>query len=505
MISKGTALAALVLLLVPVSLMHPAHAQGPRIKPRIVLMHDPELDDQNTLIRYLLYSDQFNTEGLVYASSSVHWAGDGKGTKWSTPRGEYNRMASKPCPCTSWRWKPGERFIDETVEAYARVYPNLKVHSRGYPAPDELRAKIYVGNIEFDGDISKDSPGSELVARLLLDEKPGPVYLLTGAGQSTIARALSSIQLKHESAPEWPAIRQKVTRKAIIQSWGDQDGTYASYIKPNWPDIEFRQMATATWGYGARGVVLPQYASYLAAGWMKPGVSDVGPFGALYRVWGDGKQMVPGDLVDYFGFSGVTAEELKAKGYMVWTPLQEEGSWISEGDTSIFMNLIDNGLRGHQDATYGGWGGRRGTDHDDKGATPRDYATARWFGPAQQDFAARMKWTVTPRFNGANHAPVVSVKGPVDRSAARGETVRLEGRASDPDGNAVTLKWWQYTDAGTYPGSVALRMRDPSSVSFEVPSSASPGQTIHLILEATDNGAPALTRYQRVIVTVQAR
>jgi hypothetical protein len=215
--------------------------------------------------------------------------------------------------------------------------------------------------------------------------------------------------------------------------------------------------------------------------------------------------MVPGDLVDYFGFSGVTAEELKAKGYMVWTPLQEEGSWISEGDTSIFMNLIDNGLRGHQDATYGGWGGRRGTDHDDKGATPRDYATARWFGPAQQDFAARMKWTVTPRFNGANHAPVVSVKGPVDRSAAPGETVRLEGRASDPDGNAVTLKWWQYTDAGTYPGSVALRMRDPSSVSFEVPSSASPGQTIHLILEATDNGAPALTRYQRVIVTVQAR
>jgi hypothetical protein len=29
------------------------------------------------------------------------------------------------------------------------------------------------------------------------------------------------------------------------------------------------------------------------------------------------------------------------------------------------------------------------------------------------------------------------------------------------------------------------------------------GQTIHLILEATDNGTPALTRYQRVIIRVR--
>ena len=34
---------------------------------------------------------------------------------------------------------------------------------------------------------------------------------------------------------------------------------------------------------------------------------------------------------------------------------------------------------------------------------------------------------------------------------------------------------------------------------------AAPGQTIHLILEATDNGTPALTRYQRLVVTVQGK
>ena len=38
-----------------------------------------------------------------------------------------------------------------------------------------------------------------------------------------------------------------------------------------------------------------------------------------------------------------------------------------------------------------------------------------------------------------------------------------------------------------------------------VPPNAVPGQTIHMILEVTDDGTPALTRYQRVIVTVSAR
>jgi hypothetical protein len=483
-----------------------SHAQVANTRPRVVLMDDPELDDQNTVVRYLLYTDQFTTEGLVYSSSGVHWAGDGKGTKWFVPGREYTRPGLEgTCPCTSWRWKKGERFIDDAVEVYAQVYPNLKVHSPSYPTPEYLRSRIFVGNIQFDGDISQDSPGSQLVEKLLLDEKPGPVYLLTGAGHSTIARALKSIETKHEGTPQWPALYRKVSTKAIIQAFGDQDGTYASYIKPNCPDIEFRQMATATWGYGARRVVLARYAAYLTAAWMKPNVSDVGPFGAFYRVWGDGKQMVPGDIFDDFGFSGLTAAELTAKGYIVWTPPQENGSWISEGDTSIFMNLLDNGLRAHEHPTYGGWGGRSGIDHDGSGATPADYAAARWFGPAQQDFAARLKWTVTRTYAGANHAPSVKVDDPLDVSAAPGQTVPLRASASDPDGNALTFKWWQYTDAGTCPGSVTFTTPDMLSTSMQVPPQALPGQTIHLILEVTDNGTPALSSYQRVIVTVLAR
>jgi hypothetical protein len=37
---------------------------------------------------------------------------------------------------------------------------------------------------------------------------------------------------------------------------------------------------------------------------------------------------------------------------------------------------------------------------------------------------------------------------------------------------------------------------------LRVPDDAAPGQTIQLVLEATDDGRPALTRYARVVVTV---
>jgi hypothetical protein len=319
-----------------------------------------------------------------------------------------------------------------------------------------------------------------------------------------------------------------VSRKAIIQAFGDQDGTNASYIEPEWPGIEFRQMSTATWGYGARSVVRPEFAHYLSAEWMREHVSRVGPFGAFYRVWGDGKQMVPGDIFDYFGLDlgadlsrrsatgaaadlsrqsaiSATAEDLRAKGYRVWTPPQPKGAWISEGDTSTFMNLVDNGLRAHEDASFGGWGGRNAADSDALGASPRDYAAARWFELAQRDFAARLKWSVTPAFAAANHEPRVTISGPLNRMTSPGSTVRLVATASDPDGNALGVKWWQYGDADTYPGTVSLSSSETLTTTFQVPADATPGQTIHVLIQVTDNGTPALTSFQRVIVTVEAR
>ena len=222
-------------------------------KPRVVVTTDPELDDANSLIRYLLYSTDFRTEGLIYASSQFHWKGDGSGKKVSVPNREYSRWGLNLCPCASWRWAPDEHYIDIAVATYAQVYPNLRVHNPNYPTPAELQSKIRWGNVAFDGDISQDTPGSDLIKALLLDDEPGPVYLLAWGGQSTIARALKSIQLQYSGKQEWPAVYQKVSRKAILSPSGDQDDTYATYIHPNWPDIRMLPAGVGGVLLGLRG------------------------------------------------------------------------------------------------------------------------------------------------------------------------------------------------------------------------------------------------------------
>jgi hypothetical protein len=264
---------------------------------------------------------------------------------------------------------------------------------------------------------------------------------------------------------------------------------------------------------------------------MKQNVSNRGPLGAFYRVWGDGKQMVKGDIFDYFGFSGFTADELKARGYIVWTPIQQSGSWLGEGDSPTFMNLLDNGLRAQEDPAFGGWGGRKsdfpgwqiggpGPGFKDASATQAGTSApvkqqgsseaspgaagpvqSDFFPAMQRDFAARLKWSVTSRFAEANHEPRVRIRGPLDVYARAGEIIRLAGEVSDPDGDAVALRWWQYR-VGSCPGEVVFDTPEAAATNLRIPADAAPGQTIHMVLEATDSGTPVLTRYQRVVVTV---
>ena len=125
------------------------------------------------------------------------------------------------------------------------------------------------------------------------------------------------------------------------------------------------------------------------------------------------------------------------------------------------------------------------------------------FTPAAQNgFAARLLWSVTATYGGANHDPTVTIRGSARVSARPGERVRLEGIASDPDGNAVAARWWRWKAVDTYPGDVSFSDPTAFATHLRVPNDATPGQTIQIVLEATDHGTPALTRYQRVVISV---
>jgi hypothetical protein len=494
-------------------------------KPRIIITADPELDDNNSLVRLILYSSDLQIEGLIYASSQFHWKGDGKETKWFVAGREYDRFGMNKCPCTSWRWAEDERFVHDIVEAYEKSFKNLKVHNPKYPSPSYLKSVIRYGNIEFDGDFSKDTPGSVLIRELILDDKPGKLFITAWGGASTIARALFTIKRDFEFTKEWQSIRDKINRKVVLLPSGDQDDTIGSYIRPNWPDIEYRQFRQSPgYGYGAQISASAENAPYLSSSWMQANISNRGPLGELYRVWGDGKQMVEGDKVDYFGLAGKTNEQLKEMGYFIRMPIQEKGSWLGEGDNHTFMNMLGNGLRAFENGLYGGWGGRTivtpqpavvagmnslGSAEDmavllsNQNRTQSDLESfPNYFPEAQKDFAARMKWAVTPNFKDANHAPYLRIEGPLIIMSSPGQKIKLHAFTSDPDGDEVKIKWFQTPISG-FKAKAVFSLLEGAKTELTLPQNVSVGEEIHVIVAATDSNPSALTSYQRVIVRIK--
>ena len=475
-------------------------------KPRTVVTTDMEQDDLASLIRYLLYTNDVDTQGIVYTSSRFHWAGDGKGTLFFLPGREYTT------PQTSWRWTGIHTIQDQVLPRYAEVYPNLRTHDKQYPSPQELLSKVKVGNIDFEGEMSADTPGSDLIRGLLLDNDPRPLYLQAWGGTSTIARALKSIEERYSGTAKWAGIRDRVTAKAVILASGFQDTTYADYIAPVWPGIRVEQMSAgyATWGYNCsrgqgntRG--LPADRVYFSGAWIKQNI-QTGPYGSLYRSWLDGQSM-PGDQLDIFGDPNLAPGG--------WCKPLSPYDFLSEGDNVAFNPLLDTGLRAPDNPLLGGWGGRAtqttttpnlwtmvARETDPTGASVNAYTTLRWAAAAQNDFAARIQWTLAPGYRQGNHAPAVWISGRDTVRARPGSVVTLTGHATDPDRNAVALSWWQYREEGTYPGTVTVTPGADGRAEVTVPADAQPGQTISVILQGTDNGGFPLTRYDRAVVQV---
>jgi hypothetical protein len=144
-------------------------------------------------------------------------------------------------------------------------------------------------------------------------------------------------------------------------------------------------------------------------------------------------------------------------------PVQVKGSWLGEGDNHTFMIMLGNGLRAYEFGFYGGWGGRSEQAMkeitfaiDDTSAQGMVNALSsmsdgsgkssypNFFPAAQLDFAARMKWSVTPKYANANHEPVVSINGLLKVVAFAGQQIKIFGSVSDPDGNAVSVRWWHF-------------------------------------------------------------
>jgi hypothetical protein len=135
-------------------------------------------------------------------------------------------------------------------------------------------------------------------------------------------------------------------------------------------------------------------------------------------------------------------------------------------------------------------------------------AIKRWSAGYDNDFAARMDWSVTGNYAEANHQPIAVVNGDTSRrvlevSAAPGSTVQLDANgSSDPDHNALNYAWSFYKEASSYGGSVKIENDSSSTATVSISADAG-GKSIHVILELHDNGSPNLYAYRRVIIEVK--
>lgn len=477
---------------------------GPE-RTRTIVTTDGEVDDMDSFIRLLLYSNEFDLEGLIYTSSQWHYAGDGKGALFTS---EMPFTASRYGERTSLRWA-GTQWMQGLIKKYASVYDNLLKHDKGYPSPEYLMGIVKIGNIDFEGEMSKDTEGSDFIKDILLDNRPGPVYIQIWGGTNTLARALKSIEDDYKGSGEWKDIYRSVSDKTIIYTILDQDATYNKYIAPNWPEIKVIYNSAQFWSFAYMWPMsVPQDMKvYLSGKWFSENIKFMhGPLLENYYLWGDG-QKISGD-----------PEHTQGDLQEAQRQQRNQYDFISEGDSPAFFFLLDYGLRSTDDPSFGGLGGRfiksaSNPARWEDGSTVVDYnpltdkqdttyPQVRWIPVLQNDFAARADWCVRD-YEDANHAPVTGLNHSGNLFANPGEEVRLSGTAGDPDGDKLTYSWWQYMEAGTCKSVAAITGKDSREATVIIPSDAGTGETIHIVFEVCDSGTPELTRYQRVVISVK--
>lgn len=417
-------------------------------KPRVINTTDlgADPDDEQSMVRQLVCANEFDIEGLIVSTGC--W----KKTQSNT------------------------EMLDKLVNAYEVVYDNLIVHAEGFPTPEYLRSISVMGQTGYGmGDVGtgKDSPGSEMIIASVDKDDPRPVWVMGWGGMNNIAQAIWKV--RETRSPE--ELSRFLGKLRLFDILG-QDDTGA-WIAKNFPEV-FYIRATGVYGWQPSDEYLDEH------------IQSHGPLGAVYP----------------------------------------DRKWATEGDTPAFMHVYPNGLNDPEQIDQGGWGGRFSFEEEegirsmsevakiDKNAeskydpyymygnTPeKASAIKRWNKGYDNDFAARMDWSITNKYEDANHHPIAVLNGDKTRQVLKmtpteGSVVELSADGSaDPDGDSLIYSWSFYEEPGSYAGTVTIQNSSASRVKVEIPKDAS-GKTIHIILEIHDNGTPALYAYRRVIFYV---
>ncbi len=431
-------------------------------RPRLLVLTDisslsagvAEPDDGQSLIRLMLYANEFDIEGLVATSNMGH----------------------------GQKLRPD--LIRRVVDAYGAVQPKLRLHDERYPPAEKLAAVVKAGQpiagpkvpVERSVGEGKDTEASGWIIAVVDRPDPRPVRVVIWGGSADLAQALWKVRRTRS-----PEELRRFLAKLRVHAIGDQDST-GPWIREQFPGLE-----TITQQRAFRGMYRGGDRSLVSPEWVEADIHGHGPLGDLYPSYNGGD---------------------------IWSGKLGRVRGIKEGDTPSFLSLVSNGLTDLEHPWLGSWGGRfagKGSHLTDIADTdlgtssdpdPRMSSVYRWRPAFQADFAARLDWCV--RLPGeANHPPTVRIAGERERTVPAGATVDLDATATtDLDGDGLDFAWSLYPIAHDGAGQVVIQGEDSSRARIAVPSNLA-GQTIPVLLTVTDRGQPKLTRYGRVLIKVE--
>lgn len=439
-----------------------ARAAAPaEVRTRLVVLTDissltagvAEPDDGESLIRLMLYANDFEIEGLIATSNLGHGR----------------------------KMRPD--LIRQVVDAYEKVRPSLLRHDPRYPPAETLRGVIKAGQktagpklpVESSVGEGLDTEASDWIIRVVDRDDPRPVWVVIWGGSADLAQALWRV--RHDRTP--PRLDRFVSRLRV-HAIGDQDSTGP------WIRLQFPGLVITTQQRAFRGMYRSGDTRLVSSEWVEANIHGHGALGDLYPNY---------------------------RGGDIWSRTLGPVRGIKEGDTPSFLALVPNGLTDLDRPWLGSWGGRfsvkgpQRTDVPDadldtrNDPDPRMSTVYRWRPAFQNDFAARLDWCVKS-FKEANHPPVVKVADPSGRVVAPGGSVTLDASGStDPDGNRLTFAWSVYPPSPEIGPLVALEGAESAVCRVRV-GSIPKGTVIPVLLTVTDEGTPSLTRYGRVLVQV---
>lgn len=419
-------------------------------RPRVIIETDAggDPDDEQSLVRFLVYANEFDVEGII---ASRPKARDGE-----------NRNPERT----------GLGIARRMLNAYAQCYTNLVKHDPRYPGPEQLWMRTVAG-YDTDG-------GVDLVIEAVEAKSERPVWFCNwgtdqGSAQSCLLRALDKIQ-RERGASGYAVFKQQLRLASADKFGAHATNTLPSF--PLWVDTFRPELQGKRWYH--------RFSALTA----KAGGFDIerdvrnghGPLGQLYPTntthW-----LKEGDSMTFLYLvpNGLNVPEQPGWGGWAGRYGRQPGY---PGKPYFWANQIDV------------W----------QGSTNRDNTLRRWAEDLQNDFRMRMDWCVKEPTQ-ANHPPRVTVnedssQEPLLLTAQPGAEVTLDAAGStDPDGDTLRFDWFVYPEAGTYGGPVELRGTNTARAVLHVPNDAQ-GSSLHVIVAVTDSGKPPIRRYRRVVVAV---